>query len=131
MYRPVHWQSTVLSASIVQLLVVGANGVLISVVDYFTVSQVVMVATVKEDDTMIHHTAAGNVIDTHGDFHENKPPDTLDLMMAWEDDTLSDANTVVLFQRLVNNGQAWKLQGMYGRTASAMLAAGVIKHPSA
>ena len=55
--------------------------------------------------------------------------DTLDLMMAWEDGTLSDEDTLTLFQRLVNNGMAWRLQGVYGRTASAFLERGLIRSP--
>lgn len=34
-----------------------------------------------------------------------------------------------LFQTLVNTGQAWSLQGMYGRRANAMLEKGIIKLP--
>lgn len=56
----------------------------------------------------------------------SKPFDTLGAMMAWEDGTLSDSDTLNLFQRLVDSGQAWTLQGAYGRTASALLANGEI-----
>jgi hypothetical protein len=52
--------------------------------------------------------------------------DDLDLMIAWEEGTLSDEGTVTLFQHLVDNGMAWKLQGTYGRTASQMIADGLV-----
>lgn len=45
-------------------------------------------------------------------------------MMAWEEGTLSYADEVKLFQRLINSGLAWQLQGCYGRHAAELIAAG-------
>lgn len=50
-------------------------------------------------------------------------------MIAWEEGTLSDEDTITLFQRLIDSGLAWKLQGCYGRQAMAMLEAGVCMPP--
>lgn len=55
----------------------------------------------------------------------------LDQIIAYEQGELSDEDTIALFQSLVNSGLAWKLQGSYGRTAQAMLDAGVIHHEQA
>lgn len=51
---------------------------------------------------------------------------TLDLMMRWEDNDLSHEETVALFQHLVDSGMAWRLQGMYGRAATALIDAGYV-----
>lgn len=54
-------------------------------------------------------------------------PEQYDLVgniIAYESGELSDENTIKLFQHLINNGQAWKLQGHYGRTAMALIKAG-------
>lgn len=50
-------------------------------------------------------------------------------IIAYEQGELSDEETIALFQELVNSGLAWKLQGLYGRTAQAMIDAGVIDEP--
>lgn len=50
-------------------------------------------------------------------------------IVAFETGELSDEETVEFFQALVNSGLAWQLQGSYGRTAQAMLDAGVISSP--
>jgi hypothetical protein len=51
--------------------------------------------------------------------------DQFDMMMAWEAGELSDEDTVVLFQQLIDSGMAWQLQGCYGRMANAFIQAEV------
>jgi hypothetical protein len=50
----------------------------------------------------------------------------LDAMIAWEQGELDEEGTVELFQGLVDSGLAWQLQGMYGRTAQALIEAGEV-----
>ena len=50
--------------------------------------------------------------------------DMLGNMMAWENRELDEEDTIELFQRLINTGEAWILQGMYGRTAKALIELG-------
>lgn len=51
-------------------------------------------------------------------------------IIAYEEGGLSDAETIDLFQRLINCGLAWKLQGHYGRTARELIEAGWCKVPN-
>lgn len=41
----------------------------------------------------------------------------LDAMIAWEQGELDEEETTALFQRLVESGLIWQLQGCYGREA--------------
>jgi hypothetical protein len=50
--------------------------------------------------------------------------DEVDLIMAYEQGELSDDETIDLFQRLINSGLVWQLQGHYGRTAHALIQGG-------
>lgn len=50
----------------------------------------------------------------------------IDSIIAYESGELDDDDIVELFAELVETGEAWQLQGAYGRTASALIAAGVI-----
>lgn len=51
---------------------------------------------------------------------------TVDDIIAYESGEMSDTDTIAFFQRLVDSGLAWQLQGHYGRTAIVMLEQGLI-----
>ena len=46
-------------------------------------------------------------------------------IIAYELGELSEEDTIKMFQEGINNGMVWKLQGHYGRTAAALIEAGV------
>jgi hypothetical protein len=46
-------------------------------------------------------------------------------IIAYESGELDEDGVVDLFQRLIDNGMAWRLQGHYGRTAKALIDAGL------
>ncbi len=48
----------------------------------------------------------------------------LDDIIAYENGEMEWDSVVVFFQKLINNGMAWSLQGHYGRTAMAMIEEG-------
>jgi len=56
--------------------------------------------------------------------------DVFDLIIRYEEGELEEAEVLGLFQRLVDNGMAWKLQGSYGRTAAALIEQGLIEEPA-
>ncbi len=51
-------------------------------------------------------------------------------IMQYENGELNDEETVELFQKLIDTGLAWRLQGHYGRTAVQFLEAGFCNHPN-
>ena len=51
-------------------------------------------------------------------------------IMQYENGELNDEETVELFQKLIDTGLAWQLQGHYGRTAVQFLEAGFCNHPN-
>lgn len=53
--------------------------------------------------------------------------DTIDKMMRWEAGELNKQQTTALFQQLIDSGFVWQLQGVYGRTAQALIDAGLCK----
>ena len=60
-----------------------------------------------------------------------KPFDVVGAIMDYEDGTISKERGLELFQFLVDTGMAWTLQGHYGRTAQALLDAGLITEKKA
>lgn len=52
--------------------------------------------------------------------------DIVTYIMLYEAGELDEDGIVRLFQHLVDTGMAWQLQGHYGRTAVALLEAGLI-----
>tara|TARA_R110000824_G_scaffold233176_4_gene421348 strand:- start:455 stop:664 length:210 start_codon:yes stop_codon:yes gene_type:complete len=47
-------------------------------------------------------------------------------IIAYESGELNDTKMLELFSELVKNGQAWSLQGHYGRTAAALIQDGFL-----
>lgn len=56
--------------------------------------------------------------------------DQVDNIIAYEQGELDEEDTITLFQSLINSGLAWQLQGSYGRTAMAMVDAGLCEMPA-
>ena len=52
--------------------------------------------------------------------------DLVGMIMAFEAGELDDAGTLKLFAHLIKTGQAWTLQGSYGRAASVLIDRGYI-----
>ena len=51
----------------------------------------------------------------------------IDKIIAYEEGSLSEEDTIALFQTLIDTGQAWTLQGHYGRQAHALIEAGLCR----
>lgn len=49
-------------------------------------------------------------------------------IIAYEDGTLSEEDTIKMFQEMIDDGSVWGLQGHYGRTAMALIDAGLCQH---
>ena len=48
-----------------------------------------------------------------------------DDLIAFENGTLSEHDVITLFQRLIDDGSVWHLQGYYGRSAMAFIDSGL------
>lgn len=52
-------------------------------------------------------------------------PDVVSQIIAYESGEMSESETIEFFQRLIDNGMAWTLQGSYGRMAMHLIDAGL------
>lgn len=52
-----------------------------------------------------------------------------DTIIAYEQGELGYEDIVNMFQELIDSGEAWTLQGHYGRTAAALISEGVCTMP--
>lgn len=61
--------------------------------------------------------------------HKVKRFDKVGAIIAFESGELSDEEMINLFQKLVDSGEVWGMQGMYGRTAMSLIEQGLVKAP--
>ena len=57
--------------------------------------------------------------------------DVASFCIEFETGLLNETQIIEGFQQLIDSGYAWELQGAYGRTAVALIAAGLCTPPSA
>lgn len=59
-------------------------------------------------------------------IEKKKPFPLASQIIAYESGELDENEVIELFQYMVNLGVVWSLQGSYGRTAKALIEAGLI-----
>ena len=52
--------------------------------------------------------------------------DVVGAIMRYEGGEMSEEETIEFFQRLVDSGLAWSLQGHYGRAATTLIQRGLV-----
>lgn len=67
----------------------------------------------------------GGIAKQSASERENNMPN-FDDIIAWENGNMSEDREAVFFQKLVDSGMAWTLQGMYGRRAKQLIEEGVV-----
>lgn len=60
----------------------------------------------------------------------NTDPGLVDDIIAYESGQMDRDEIIAFFQKLVNTGVAWELQGAYGRQADQLLKLGLIYDPN-
>lgn len=53
--------------------------------------------------------------------------DIVDRVMAYEQGDMDYEDSLRFFQELIDTGLAWRLQGHYGRTATRLIEAGLVR----
>ena len=56
--------------------------------------------------------------------------DIVDRIMAYEQGDMDQEDMLQFFQELIDTGLAFKLQGHYGRTATRLIEAGLVRPPA-
>jgi hypothetical protein len=54
---------------------------------------------------------------------------SVDQILAYEGGEMSEEDTITFFQEMIDSGVVWQLQGSYGRTAKALIDAGLCTLP--
>ena len=57
-----------------------------------------------------------------------KPKVDVEQLLAYEAGEMTPEQQIAFFQRLIDSGLVWQLQGHYGRTAAALIKAGRCTH---
>lgn len=56
--------------------------------------------------------------------HERASEKTYEAIVRFETGQLSEPETIQLFQRLIDDGSVWRMQGTYGRLAQQLIESG-------
>lgn len=73
-----------------------------------------------------HQKVTGSDFEKGISQNKTADEDKINLIMAYEDGQLDDTGILKLFSMLIKSGEAWSLQGHYGRTAKALIDSGYI-----
>jgi hypothetical protein len=76
------------------------------------------------NDVEAHPELYGKPCEPPRPSRSSEPPPYEDLM-RYEEGEMTEEEVIALFQRLIDSGLAWSLQGSYGRQAAAFIEAGV------
>ena len=54
--------------------------------------------------------------------------DLVNEIIEYESGEMDSSDTIIFFQKLIDSGLVWSLQGSYGRMASVLIEAGICKN---